>query len=298
MTTSPKFWFAIPVHNRAEYTRRCLKSIRAQTFKNFSIVVCNDGSTDDTSSMLSDEFPEVEQLEGDGSLWWTGATNACVKYILKNAASCDYVVTLNNDLELAQDYLERMAAALQERNDAVLMSASYDIARPDVLVEPGERMDWVRAKAYKLDPKQYGFSGLAEVTHAPGRGTVFPVKAFREIGLYDFEHLPHYAADYDLAHRARRAGYGIYINYDAKLYSHVDSTGSTAFRGGRSLRKLYGYLTDIKSPACLKYRWHFARKNCPPVLLPSFMIVDTIRVLGSFLFKQRWKSEAVSGQNV
>ena len=283
--SQPRFWFAIPVHNRIELTTRCLESIRSQSFRSFTVVVCNDGSTDDTAKILESRFPEVKVLQGDGNLWWTGATNECVKYMLENADSEDYIVTLNNDLELADDYLARMHEALSGQQDVILTSASYDINNPERLVEPGQRMSWLRAREYALNPEQYDYSGLAAVTHAPGRGTVFPVRVFKQVGLYDFEGLPHYAADYDLSMRSRRAGYRLYINYDAKLYSHVDSTGSKAFRGSLSLSKLYGYLTDIKSPACLKYRWRFSWKNCPPMLFPSFILLDTARVVGSFLFK-------------
>ena len=286
MTGEPIFWFAIPVHNRIEFTIRCLDSIRRQSFRHYRVVVCDDGSTDNTAEVLKNRFPHVTVVRGDGNLWWTGATNECLKYILENAGNGDFVVTLNNDLELAEDYLERMHAALSGQQDIILASASYAINNPVRLVEPGQRMSWLHAKEYALDPEKYDYSGLAEVTHASGRGTVFPVRVFKQIGLYDFEGLPHYAADYDLSHRARRAGYRIYMNYDARLYSHVDSTGSTAFRGAFSLSKLYGYLTDIKSPACLKYRWRFAWKNCPRMLLPSFILIDTARVVGSFLFKR------------
>lgn len=290
MKTDPRFWFAIPVHNRLELTRSCLESIRKQEYQNFRTVVCDDGSTDGTTTMLADEFPEVIVLNGNGNLWWTGATNECVRYIQEHADADDYLITLNNDLELSTNHLVMMARVLADKPEAILMSASYDIAQPDVLTEPGARMDWLRAKAYKLDPAQYNFSGLAEVTHAPGRGTVFPISVFARVGLFDFEALPHYSADFDLAHRARRAGYRIYINYDAKLYSHVDHTGSSTFKGDKSLGKLYGYFTNIKSPACLKYRWRFAWKNCPRHLLPSFIVLDTVRTLGSFLLRPRGKA--------
>ena len=225
-------------------------------------------------------------LNGNGSLWWSGATNECVKYILSRAKRRDLIVTLNNDLELASDYLEKMLQALESKRDIILMSASYDIAEPKTLVEPGQRMDWLRAKEIAVDAKKYNYFGLAEVTHAPGRGTVVPVEVYRQIGLYDFNSLPHYGADYDFTHRARRAGYKIYINYDAKLYSHVKATGSSKYRGQRSLTGLIDYLTSIKSPACLKCRWRFAKKNCPMLLLPSFIIIDTVRVIGSYLVKR------------
>ena len=268
------------------FTIACLDSIRNQSYSDYRIVVCDDGSSDGTSAILAEQFPEVTVLKGDGNLWWTGATNECVKFILDNADSHDHLITLNNDLVLAVDYLEKMSEALTDHRDSILMSASYDIDNPDKLIEPGQRMDWLHAREITLDPRKYNYHGLAEVTHAPGRGTLFPVEVFRQIGLYDFEKFPHYAADYDFTHRARRAGYRIFINYDAKLYSHVDATGSSKYRGQRSLSGLIDYLTNIKSPACLKYRWRYARNNCPAFLLPSFIVLDTARVVGSYLFQR------------
>ena len=289
MEAEPRFWIAIPVHNRVEMTRSCLLSLRRQRYQNYRVVVCDDGSADGTAEVLATEFPEAVVLYGDGNLWWTGATNECVKYILEHADADDYLITLNNDLEVADDYLGMMARALAEKPDAILASASYDIAYPDTLIEAGERIDWLRARARRLNAAQYNYSGLAEITHAPGRGTVFPLRVFSSIGLFDHEGLPQYGADYDFTHRARRAGYRIYMNYDAKLYSHVDHTGSTAFKGRWSFRRLYGYLTSIKSPGCLKYRWRFARRNCPSPLLPSYIVLDTARVVGSYLLKRKWR---------
>jgi GT2 family glycosyltransferase len=249
--------------------------------------VCDDGSSDGTSEHLSDQYPEVMVIKGDGNLWWTGATNACVKYILSKADRDDYIVTLNNDLELSVDYLEKMAEALASRPQIIQTSASYDICKPTTLVDPGQRIDWLRGKEYRLNPNDHNYSGLAEVTHAPGRGTVFPVPVFHQIGLYDFDSFPHYAADNDFTLRARRLGYRIFINYDSKLYSHISETGSIKYSRHRSFSSVFDYLTNIKSPACLKYRWRFAIKNCPRLFLPSFIIIDTARVIGSYLIHNR-----------
>lgn len=48
----------IPVFNRAWCLEATLLSVRDQTFKNFEVIVVDDGSTDETSILL-DRFPEV-----------------------------------------------------------------------------------------------------------------------------------------------------------------------------------------------------------------------------------------------
>lgn len=280
------FWFAIPVHNRVGLTMQCLGSIRQQTYSRYEVVICDDGSTDNTSAILTDQYPEVKLLHGNGNLWWTGATNECIRYILNHAGPDDFVVTLNNDLELDEDYLQQMLHAIHTKSDSIFMSASYDIKNKNTLIEPGRRMNWLIAKAIKINPSKYNFTGLAEVTHAPGRGTVFPVEVFNKVGLFDFDKFPHYAADYDLTHRAKKSGYSIFINYDAKLYSHVEKTGLTGFRQKKNLSGLIGYLSNIKSPACLRYRWRYAINNCPPLFFPTFIILDAIFIIGSY-FKSR-----------
>jgi GT2 family glycosyltransferase len=128
---------------------------------------------------------------------------------------------------------------------------------------------------------------LVEVTHAPGRGALIPLAVFRKVGLYDRKRLPHYGADYDLTLRARRAGFKVYISFDAKLYSHVEKTGATQFRGKRTLRGLFDYLTNMKSPASLRYRWRFALNNCPKILLPTYILLDTVFVIGSYIRNAR-----------
>lgn len=286
---APVFWFAIPVHNRWDYTAACLDSIREQSLPDWQVVVCDDGSTDGTSEKIAAAYPEVHLLQGDGSLWWSESTNRCVRHVLEHARPGDFVVTLNNDLVLSHDYLERMKNAVQAHPSAIITSASYDIEDRQRLVDPGQRLSWLMAKQVWVDPGQRRDDGLAEVSHAPGRGTVFPTAVFERLGLFAASQLPQYAADYDMSLRAARAGYKIYINYEARLYSHVEATGSTAFVGGSTLSNLYRFLTDIRSPACLKYRWRFARRNCPWYLQPSYIALDTIRVLWGYFFGARKK---------
>lgn len=43
----------IPVYNQSRFLFKCLKSIKKQTFQDFTVTVINDGSTDDIESVLA-----------------------------------------------------------------------------------------------------------------------------------------------------------------------------------------------------------------------------------------------------
>lgn len=48
-----KFWIFIPVYNFAKYLNKCFESLLTQTCHMYSIVVINDGSTDDSNAIIN-----------------------------------------------------------------------------------------------------------------------------------------------------------------------------------------------------------------------------------------------------
>lgn len=284
-----KLWVCIPVHNRVQLTVKCLEALANQDYSHFSVIVCDDGSSDGTAEVIAEKLPEVTVLNGDGSLWWTGATNRCVEYVMRHSVdSRDCVVTLNNDLEIPPNYLSSLANAALKYPGALITSVGYDI-KTGRMVSPGYRHSWLTAKARAIDPATEHLpddSSVASVTHAAGRGTLIPLEVFSKIGLFDERRLPHYGADYDLSFRAARAGHPVLVCFLAPVFSHVEETGMTSIRKNFSLAGFYQYLTSIKSPANLSVRWWLALKNCPKMLLPTFLLLDILFNVGSY-FKYR-----------
>ncbi|WGS86795.1 glycosyltransferase family 2 protein [Methylomonas sp. UP202] len=288
-------WICIPVFNRVQFTVNCLKSICAQDYRDFHVVVCDHGSTDGTSLLIRSKFPDIIILNADSSLWWTGAINRCVEFVLNQADDSDFILTLNNDTELPVDYLVEMTAQASKYPHAVLTSVIHDIVSGN-RVREGFRQSWWGAKDRSVRFSEHhvpGDDNAMEVDLVSGRGTLIPVQVFRQVGLYDEVHLPHYAADYDFGHKARRAGYPAYIFQSCKVFSYVDATGMTAVRDQFSFKKLVNFLSNIKSPANLRARWWYGWNNCPRYIFPFYIVIDLARVLvGYFRYFIRGQSVA------
>lgn len=56
-----KYSVIIPTYNRADLLRRSLKSLSSQTYKNFEVIVCDDGSTDNSKDVIK-EFENLLDL--------------------------------------------------------------------------------------------------------------------------------------------------------------------------------------------------------------------------------------------
>ena len=279
-----KIWICIPVFNRIAYTLKCLASLQAQSFRNFQVVVCDHGSTDGTSAAIRLEFPDVVIINADSSLWWTGAINRSLAYALAHADADDGLLTMNNDNEVPEDYLQNLAANFARFPNSIITSVVHDINTGEI-VEPGYRQNWFHATAYPVDYAKYRLAAApeaVEVTHASGRGTLFPIQVFRQLGLFDELHLPHYAADYDFTFKAARAHYRIYACRDCKVFSHVEATGMVKVLHKFSLRSFINYFTSIRSPAYLPARWWFGWHNCPKWYFPVYFLIDLVRISGGY----------------
>jgi len=288
----PYIYIIIPVFNRKHFTQKCLLSLKKQTFQNFKVIVVDDGSTDRTGEMIKEEFPEVVLLEGDGNLWWTGATNLGVEYALAQADQTDYILTLNNDTIVRQDYLQYLFDCALNHPNSLIGSIFISDLKGSTVVDAGVRINWLTAKYTNL-AKGRGYkdilrtgSLIQKVNVLSGRGTLIPIEVFQKLGLYNFKRLPHYGADYEFSRRANIKGYKLLINYEAVVISDVKMTGLNNGVNKLGWNDFGKSFFSIKSPNNLKQRWRFAHLCCAGWKLPVFFVCDTARVIiGSILYQ-------------
>jgi len=165
-----------------------------------------------------------------------------------------------------------------------LTSVIHDIATGQ-RISDGSRQNWLKAKQEPLTFERDHLANdldVIEVTHASGRGTLFPLTVFRQLGVFDEIHLPHYGADYDFSIKARRAGFPVYSCKKCRVFCYLNATGLTTIRNRFSLKSFIRYFTHIRSPGNLQARWWYGWNNCPKYLFLSYIMLDFLRLTGSY----------------
>lgn len=272
----------IPVHNRKTYTLGCLRSLKKQTVTGFHTIVVDDGSTDGTGNAVRAEFPGVTVLEGDGNLWWTAAMNMGVEHALNHGAK--YIISLNDDLEVSQDYIEKMIFWAEQKPNALFGSYVFDIHTRHPF-SASRREDWRTGKSTNLltiIPEE-DRKGIYQATDFSGRGLWIPSEVFKTIGLFDAKHLPHYGADNDFTLRAGKYGFEIYCNFDAVLYGYVEVSGRYEYKRTYSIANYYRCLFGIKSSKNLKNFTIIAFRHCPRKYLLWYWLYGVVRQIGGYI---------------
>ena len=262
-------------------TRRCLDALRASRFQDFTAVVVDHGTTDETKTRLGSEYPEVVRIEGSADLWWTGATNLGVREALARGA--DTVMLLNNDCYVTPDTVEILVALAQGQPDSILAPIQRDLASGKITAisvrsrlglgfptVPGPR---------HLTPKMIQARLLPVQLIAGGRGVIIPAGAFAEIGLFDEKQLPHYGADHDFYLAARKRGIQLYVATQA--FVNVDNTRTTTAETPEQLSfsEFLDTFTNTRSHRNLRDVTALFRKHYP---------IPHLHMAGVFLYLSRY----------
>lgn len=215
-----KVYIVMTVHNRAELTLACLSYVADQSYTDYEVVVVDDGSTDNTSTLIAEQYPEVTVLQGDGNLWWTGGMNKGISYVLEHAHDTDAIVTLNDDTYFEQNYIANLVHAAQKHPGACVGSLLKNYFQKEIIEDSGVKINWNGYTYYQIPFDETKKEVAVDTLSC--RGALIPVSAMKNVGMFDVRHLPHYNADYDFFIRAERQGVPLYMSYDAVIYNKED----------------------------------------------------------------------------
>ncbi len=211
---------AIPSLHRPDLTARCIHFIQKQTLpaSDWEIVVIENEAQ--AGEILADPLPpNTRRIELPANEGTTGSINRAVAM-----TESRYVLLLNNDVELAADYIAKLVAALDQ--DLKLGFATGKLLRAterDHLDGAGDAM-LTAGGAYRLghlDPDRQQFDRPMPVLAGCGAAVLYKREAFQESGGLDPDFFA-YLDDLDLALRAQLVGYGGLYLPDAVAY-HVGS---------------------------------------------------------------------------
>lgn len=112
----PKACVVVPTYNRAKDLKRCLLSLTLQTYRDFEVIVCDDGSTDESREvalsfrgLLDIQYYWAENFGGPARPRNTGW----------RVARAPYIAFLDSDDWWAPDKLEHSVHALEQGADFV-----------------------------------------------------------------------------------------------------------------------------------------------------------------------------------
>ena len=116
------FSFIVSVYNIEEYIEKCLRSIQSQTYKDFEVIVVDDGSTDsspsicDTFANNDSRFKVIHKKNG-------GPTSARKAGL--HIARGDYVIVVDGDDYVDENYAESINLILEKERDIDMVLCNY-----------------------------------------------------------------------------------------------------------------------------------------------------------------------------
>jgi len=200
---APRVTIVIPVHNKFDYTYRCLAALVLMPVAvSFEVVLVDDGSSDGTRDIgvLVSGLRVVRHEEARG---FVHACNAGAA-----AARGEFVVLLNNDTEVSPHWLDRLLEPFDLYDDVGLVGAKL-IFGDGRLQEAGGIVwsDGLAGNHGRLgNPRDPRYGYLREADYCSGACLMLPTALWRELGGFDEAFAPAYYEDTDLAFRVRAAG--------------------------------------------------------------------------------------------
>jgi len=240
--------------NGRAYLKECLDSLTRQTFRDFETILVDNGSSDGSAGLVRADYPWVRLLELPENVGFAEGNNRGLAL-----AQGVWIVTLNNDTKTDPGFLaELVRVAEADARTGMVAARMRNYYRP-------ERID---AAGLKIGNNGLGYNiGYGEIDRGQydesplfgpcGGAALYRREMLDEIGFFDPDFFAYYE-DFDLAWRARLAGWNALAAPRALVYHAHSATG--------------GEMSRFKVYHTHRNKWFVIVKNWPAVLLRRHLV--------------------------
>jgi GT2 family glycosyltransferase len=251
----PLVWAVVVNWNGLEVLEPCLSTLLASSYPNLRVLLVDNASTDGSAELARQSFPSVVLAEQGSNRGYAAGVNAGLKLALEEGA--DYVLLLNNDIEIDEGAVAALVEAAREHPKSAFVGPMiYYADRPDVIWSAGGSVSFWTGNIRHIglrekDAGQYGT--LRRVDYVTACAVLASAKAVRAVGPMD-EAYYMYNEDTDWCVRAGRAGYDVLVAPGAKIWHKVSMSsggGLTPFKIYHRLRSTRRFFSLYARP----YHW-------------------------------------------
>jgi GT2 family glycosyltransferase len=272
-------YIIVPVHNRINTTVKFITSLRKQNYTEYSLVIVNDGSKDNTKQIIEESFPETTVIEGNGNLFWGGGINAGLNYISGFLQPNDFIAFANNDTILFDDTITQLMKYAE--NEKALFHSLVIKSDQQIISSGAKIVNWpLFITRHPFRGKKLGQINFPEkevIDLMTARFVVFKATILNSYPSIDITNFPHYVGDNDFSMSLKKMGIKTYIIPASKCIIDVSTTGDNPHKL-RTFRSVINSLTSIRSTNNLVYRYRFGKKHCPKLFFPFYIISMLIQV--------------------
>lgn len=191
------------VHNRKEKTMKCLSQIYSLNIPEdikLDIYMTDDGCTDGTPVCVSENYPDVNIIEGDGTLFWN--KGMYVAWCEASKSEPDYYLWLNDDTFIYDDTLVKLLKESASKADnAIIIGSTCDTSTKSQITYGGQI---IRGTFVMSNEK------AEKCTYMNGNIVLVPDQVFKIVG-YNDPYYSHAMGDYDYGLMAKSKGIHIYV---------------------------------------------------------------------------------------
>lgn len=216
-----KVTVVIPNYNGKHFLKACLDSLASQKYRDFETLIVDNASSDGSIEFIESNYKNVTLMKLDKNYGFCGGVNIGIK-----ASKTDYVLLLNNDTEVDENFVENMVKAIEKSPKIFSVSSRMvNFYKRDIMDDAGDSynlLGWGAQRGVGQPIKR--FDKPCRVFSACGGAAIYRKSVFEEMGYFDENHFA-YLEDIDIGYRAKTLGY---INtYEPKAIVYHVGSGTT-----------------------------------------------------------------------
>ena len=227
--------------NGKHLLKPCLDSIKKIDYSNYSVMVIDNGSADDSVKMVNENFPEVDILELKKNYGFAGGYIRCFTQLKDNHS--EFVLLLNNDTEVDSNILSSFIQAKDKYGDNHLYGGKiFYKNNPEKIWYAGGNVNLKYVKISHRGIRQNDsaeYSKPLQTDYITGCCLFTSMEVINQLNGFD-ERFNMYGEDVDLCLRAKQEGINCYYWPDVKLWHHVSASLGGAFSIKKMSKKLIG----------------------------------------------------------